>query len=120
MQLGAVALILSVGQLRFLKAERLDGVLCDDIVDAVSVRVLTVHDERRKALQIVLRGFDIASVGKIERLVARDDANTLGDAVLRRVHPIHTPGQQQRVHICEQATIFFQIAHVVSSFCRWQ
>ena len=107
-----------IGHVGLFKAELLDRMLADDLVDALDVARTGVRHADREAGEVVFGSFNIAAVGEIIRAVFCHNGNALGNAILRRVEPVILACQQQRIDLAgfQQTLVLFNVFHSVFSF----
>ena len=121
-QLRVVERILLYGQRIVLKADGLDSIVGNGLVDQLCVRVLRIDHLHGKARQVFLCRLDIAEVGEVITLCFADHGDALCDAVFRGILPVVLRGQQQRVNLTlrDEVLILFNVFHVESSIFRLQ
>ena len=121
-QLRVVERVLFHGQRIVFKAQSLDGMGGDGVVDELGVGMVRVGHDDGKAGQVLLGRFDIAKVGEVVALLLADDRHALCHTVFRGIHPVMLRGQKQCVDFAlgDQVAVFFNVFHDGSSIFRLQ
>ena len=80
--------------------------------------MLSVGHADGKAGEILLRGLNIAAVGKIIAAVFADHCNAFGNIILCSIQPVMLAGQKKRINFAgfQQRMVFFKIFHDNFSF----
>lgn len=116
---GLKAVELCDGEIFVLKAERLHAELVQRGLQRLHHRIVQADLHDLKALEVLLRGLDVAAVGEIASALRGDNGNALGDVKFRRIHAAVARGQQKALHaVVQQRTVFFQIGHVSTLLFR--
>ena len=121
-QLRVVERVLFHGQRIVFKAQGLDGMGGDGVVDELGVGMVRVGHDDGEAGQVLLGRFDIAEVGEVVALLPADDRHALCHTVFRGIHPVMLRGQKQRVDFAlgDQVAVLFNVFHDGSSIFRLQ